>query len=131
MGTRSSRVAAITLVGLALFAARPASAAGALPRSSPEAQGISSADVLAFVKAADERIDGHAQLHARAPRPRGGRRLVDALRRGDPHMLYSLSKSFTSTAVGLAVGGGAAEPWTTPCSTFFPDEAPADAERRR
>jgi hypothetical protein len=52
MAIRSSNVAAITFVGLALFAVREAFAAGALPRSSPEAQGVSSADVLAFVKAA-------------------------------------------------------------------------------
>ena len=83
MGTRSSSVAAITLVGLALFAARPASAAGALPRSSPEAQGVSSAAVLAFVERPTRTIDSHAQLHARAPRPRRRRRLVGALRRAE------------------------------------------------
>ena len=42
-----------------------------------------------------------------------------------PHSLYSLSKSFTSTAIGLAV----AEKRLTvddPVLKFFPDEAPAN-----
>ena len=124
MGTRSSRVAAITLVGLALFAARPASAAGALPRSSPEAQGISSADVLAFVKAADERIEGmHSIMLVRRGHvvAEGWWTPYDAPSR---HSLYSLTKSFTSTAVGLAIADGKLG-LDDPVLTMFPDDAPA------
>src|SRR5262245_11940125 len=54
-------LALLTIAALVAGAA-PASAAGpaashALPRSSPEAQGIASSDILAFVEAADEQID--------------------------------------------------------------------------
>jgi CubicO group peptidase (beta-lactamase class C family) len=117
-------VAAITLLGLALLAARPASAAGALPRSSPEAQGISSADVLAFVKAADERIEGmHSILVVRRGHvvAEGWWTPYDATTR---HSLYSLTKSFTSTAVGLAIADGKLS-LDDPVLGMFPDEAPA------
>ncbi len=43
----------------------------------------------------------------------------------EPHMLYSLSKSFTSTAVGLAVAEGKLKV-DDPVLSFFPDEAPAE-----
>jgi CubicO group peptidase (beta-lactamase class C family) len=42
-----------------------------------------------------------------------------------PHMLFSLSKSFTSTAVGLAVAEGKLST-DDPVLKFFPDEAPAE-----
>jgi CubicO group peptidase (beta-lactamase class C family) len=42
----------------------------------------------------------------------------------DPHKLYSLSKSFTSTAVGLAVAEGYFLV-NEPILSFFPEEAPA------
>ena len=40
-----------------------------------------------------------------------------------PHQLFSLSKSFTSTAIGFAVTEGGSR-WTTPCCRFFPEAAP-------
>lgn len=95
-----------------------------LPRSTPEAQGVSSAGVLAFVEAANREIDslhsvmivrhGHvvaegwwAPYHAEAP-----------------HALYSLSKSFTSTAIGIAIAEGKLS-LHDPVLKFFPDEAPS------
>ena len=42
-----------------------------------------------------------------------------------PHMLFSLSKSFTSTAVGLALTEGRFS-IDDPVLSFFPDEAPAE-----
>src|SRR5205823_12327355 len=42
-----------------------------------------------------------------------------------PHALYSLSKSFTSTAVGLAVAEGKLSV-DDPVLKFFPDDAPAE-----
>src|SRR6201989_3508338 len=86
------------------LAAHPAPAE--LPRSSPEAQGISSAAILDFVQAADQQIDTmnsfmlvrHGQVVAE-----GWWGPYDAKTR---HVLYSLSKSFTSTAVGLAIADG-------------------------
>ena len=47
-----------TLAVIAMFALTGSVGMGAgLPRSSPEAQGVSSADLLAFVEAADKTID--------------------------------------------------------------------------
>lgn len=95
-----------------------------LPRSAPEAQGISSADLLAFINAADEQIDAmnsfllirHGHIVAEgywAP--------YDAQTR---HALYSLTKSFTSTAVGLAVAEGKLRVDDLVLK-YFPEEAPA------
>jgi CubicO group peptidase (beta-lactamase class C family) len=93
-----------TLAALALLALSRSACLGAeLPRSSPEAQGVSSAAVLSFVEAADKNIDSlhsfmllrHGNVVAEgwwAPYHAEAR-----------HSLFSLSKSFTSTAVGLAV----------------------------
>jgi len=83
----------------------PAPAAGAFPRCTPEEQGVSSAAILAFVDAAD-RIDAMNSLmivrHGRVV-AEGWWAPYDA---GSNHELYSLSKSFTSTAVGFAVAEG-------------------------
>ena len=49
----------LRLLSLAFFSLRladPATAGHALPRSAPEAQGVSSAGILAFVEAADQRL---------------------------------------------------------------------------
>jgi CubicO group peptidase (beta-lactamase class C family) len=97
----------------------------ALPRSTPERQGISSADLLAFVEAADKEIDAmhsfmlvrHGQVVAE-----GWWRPFDAQ---TPHILYSLSKSFTSTAVGLAIAEGKLS-LDDEVLKFFPEEAPAE-----
>src|SRR5215471_20564077 len=78
----------------------------ALPRSTPERQGISSAAILDFVESADKQIDQmnsfmlirHGYVVAE-----GWWGPYDA---ATPHILYSLSKSFTSTAVGLAISEG-------------------------
>src|SRR2546423_7407980 len=43
-----------------------------------------------------------------------------------PHVLHSLSKSFTSTAVGLAISEGKLS-LDDAVTSFFPDEVPADA----
>jgi CubicO group peptidase (beta-lactamase class C family) len=42
-----------------------------------------------------------------------------------PHLLYSLSKSFTSTAVGLAIAEGKIS-LDDEVLRFFPDDAPAE-----
>ncbi|HEY1014702.1 MAG TPA: serine hydrolase [Herpetosiphonaceae bacterium] len=46
-------------------------------------------------------------------------------RRDDPHQLFSLSKSFTATAAGLAMAEGRFS-IDDPVISFFPDEIPAD-----
>ena len=42
-----------------------------------------------------------------------------------PHLMHSLSKSFTSTAVGLAIEEGHLS-LNDPVISFFPDDTPAD-----
>lgn len=101
----------------------PAPARG-LGRSTPESQGVSSGAILSFLEAA-ERIDAlnsvmilrHGQVVAEgwwAPYT------ADA-----NHELYSLSKSFTSTAVGLAVAEGKLS-IDDEVLKFFPQDAPPE-----
>ena len=96
-----------------------------LPRGAPEAQGIPSAAVLSFLAAADEQVDS---LHS-----------FMLLRHGtvvaegwwtpytseDPHVLYSLSKSFTSTGIGLAIAEGRVR-LDDRVLDAFPEDAPAE-----
>ena len=95
-----------------------------LPRSSPEKQGISSAAVLAFVAAADKNIDA---LHS-FMLVRHGHVVAEGwwapYRAEAPHSLFSLSKSFTSTAVGLAIAEGKLS-LDDEVLKFFPEDAPS------
>ena len=98
--------------------------APALSRSTPESQGISSAAILSFVQAADSAIDGMNSFMLL----RHGRVVAegwwDPYDARTPHVLYSLSKSFTSTAVGLAIADGKLS-LDDEVLKFFPEEAPA------
>ena len=118
------------VLGLLLISAgsTPAMAvddATSLPRSSPERQGVSSSSVLGFVEAADSRLDSlHSFMLVRHGNvvAEGWWTPYDAETR---HELYSLSKSFTSTAVGLAIAEGKMT-INDPVLAAFPDDAPAD-----
>ena len=100
------------------------SRAAELPRSNPEAQGISSAAVLSFIEAVDA-IDSmnsfmlvrHGQVVAEG--------WWSPYRAEARHSLYSLSKSFTSTAVGLAIAEGKLS-LDDEVLKFFPDDAPSE-----
>jgi Beta-lactamase len=95
-----------------------------LPRSTPELQGVSSAAIYEFVERANTQVDSlnsfmmlrHGQVIAEAwwtpynPQSR--------------HSLYSLSKSFTSTAVGLAAAEGKLSV-DDEVLKFFPDQSAA------
>ncbi len=93
------------------------------PRSTPESQGVSSAAVLTLVEALDQ-IDAmnsfmlvrHGQVIAE-----GWWTPYDAQ---SNHELYSLSKSFTSTAVGMAVAEGKLS-IDDEVLKFFPEDAPS------
>ncbi len=112
-----------TLALLPCAGSAPGSSGADLPRSTPEAQGVAPAALLTFVEAAD-RIDSmnsfmlvrHGHVVAE-----GWWAPYDAR---SPHSLYSLSKSFTSTAVGLAIGEGKLSV-DDEVLKFFPDDAPA------
>ncbi len=94
-----------------------------LSRSTPEAQGIPSAAILAFVRAAEQQ---ELELHSFMLLRHGqvvGEGWWNPFGPDDLHHLYSLSKSFTSTAVGFATGEGRLSVEDTVLS-FFPDDAP-------
>lgn len=77
-----------------------------LPRSTPESQAVSSSQVLEFVDSVDKEIDSlHSFMLVRHGHvvAEGWWTPYDAK---TAHQLYSLSKSFTSTAVGLAIAEG-------------------------
>jgi CubicO group peptidase (beta-lactamase class C family) len=115
----------------ALALALPALAAGPdpepsamLPHSTPEEQGISSKDLLIFVTEAEKRLDA---LHGFVLVRHGhvvAQGWWSPYAADQPHMLYSLSKSFASTAVGLAAAEGRLKVSDLVLS-FFPEEAPA------
>ena len=97
-----------------------------LPRSTgPEAQGIPSEAILDFVNAAKKsglELHGLVLLRHGYVVAEGWWRPYAADR---PHMLYSLSKSFTSTAAGLAVSEGRFS-LADRVVSFFPDDLPAE-----
>jgi CubicO group peptidase (beta-lactamase class C family) len=117
-------VSAVLLVCCLTLSARAADP-NALPRSTPEAQGLSSSAILAFVEAAEREIDAlhslmvlrHGQVVAEG--------WWEPYRSDEAHVLFSLSKSFTSTGVGLAIAEGRLSLDDTVLS-FFPDQAPAE-----
>ena len=95
-----------------------------LPRTSPEAQGVHSAAIQNFIAAtAQQQLELHSLM---------------LLRHGNviaegwwapygpdvPHLLHSVSKSFTSTAIGLAVSEGRLS-IDDPVVSFFPEAASA------
>jgi len=114
------------IITILLVPGSPALAASlSLPRSTPEAQGVSSASVRAFVEAADQQVNTmhsfmlvrHGHVVAEGWwKPEAPEKL---------HVMHSLSKSFTSTAVGLAVAEGKLS-IDDPVLKFFPEDAPAE-----
>ena len=109
--------------GARLLGATAASAAR-LPRATPERHGVSSAGLLALVDALDrlEHVHGLMVLRHGHVLAEGWWAPYDA---ATPHELYSLSKSFTSTAVGLAVADGKLSV-DDPVLRHLQDEAPSD-----
>jgi len=100
----------------------------ALPRSTPEEQGISSSAILDFVQAADQQsvttkaiqsfmLVRHSHVVAEGWWSPYGPDI--------PHKMFSLSKSFTSTAVGLATAERKLSLDDTVIS-LFPEDAPPD-----
>ncbi|TMI75495.1 MAG: serine hydrolase [Bacteroidetes bacterium] len=96
-----------------------------LPRTSPESQGISSKAISTFIKAITASgIQWHSFMLLRHGNvvAEGWWKPFDASYK---HTLYSLSKSFTSTAVGLLVKEGklSVDDYLV---SFFPGELPAE-----
>lgn len=112
------------LLLIALLLAPLALAAEPLPRATPESQGLAASAVLDFVQSLDKINTLHSVMVVRH-----GRVIVEAWWKpqspDEPHVLMSLSKSFTSTAIGLAIADGKLK-LNDPVLKFFPDDAPAD-----
>src|SRR5271157_1567968 len=96
-----------------------------LPRSTPEAQGVSSSAILDFLEAVGKsQHEFHSFMMVRH-----GQVIAEGW--WSPyaadlnHMLYSLSKSFTSTAIGFAVTEGRLKV-EDPVVYFFPKDLPGD-----
>lgn len=108
----------------------PAPAAGFdLPRSTPEAQGVSSARIREYLEAANRQVTNmHSFMLVR-----NGRVIAEGWWKPEaadkPHVMHSLSKSFTSTAVGLAVGEGKLSVDDLVLS-FFPEYAPTEPSEK-
>ena len=96
-----------------------------LPRSTPESQGLSGAALDAFVAA----LDGSDQEIQTLTLLRHGHVVLEEewspYRLADPHLLFSVSKSFTSTAVGLAIDAGLLSLDDPVISFFEADELPS------
>lgn len=90
-----------------------------LPRSTPEAQGIASSAIQSFVEALEQ---GSLGVHSFIL-VRNGSIVADGWWKPYesqlPHMMFSVSKSFTSTAIGLAISEGRLS-LDDPIISFFP-----------
>ncbi len=96
-----------------------------LPRSTPEAEGIESAGVLALVNDLERHVDAVHSLVLL----RHGKVVAEGwwapYAANDVHIMYSATKSFTATAIGLAAAEGRLNIYDRVIS-FFPDLAPTE-----
>ena len=94
-----------------------------LPRSVPETQGVDSRDVLKFIDAVEEKgLELHSLMivrHGAVVAEGWWKPYTPEL----PHTLFSLSKSFASTAAGFAISEGFFTLDDTVIS-FFPNDLP-------
>ncbi|GAT67304.1 serine hydrolase [Planomonospora sphaerica] len=96
-----------------------------LPRSTPAASGVSSRSITALLDRLEARsVECHSIMVVRH-----GHVLAEGwwapYSAGRPHLLYSLTKSFTSIAVGLAIADGLLSP-DDRVVDVLPDHVPAD-----
>lgn len=103
----------------------PVVTSSSMPRSTPEKQGVSSAELLTFLDDVDSNVDTMNSFMLL----RRGHVVAEAwwtpYDAQTPHVLYSLSKSFTSTAVGLAIAEGKLT-LDDEVLKYFPEDAPAE-----
>ncbi len=122
LGQISLGAAGVGLLSHRSFAA-PAGVGSSLPRSTSEAEGAASAGVLAFLEGIAR---GKHELHS-FMLARHGRVVSEGwwtpYAPAFNHTLYSMSKSFASTAVGLAVAEGKLT-LNDRVVSFFPKELP-------
>ena len=128
-GFRPSRSSPVIRLCLAIVASGLAASAApaddaALPRATPESQGVPSAAVAEFVRALDAIPTMHSFMVVRH-----GQVVAEGWWKPEasdkPHALFSVSKSFNATAVGLAIAEGKLS-LDDPVLKFFPADAPAE-----
>ncbi len=114
----------LAVVAALLVTAIQVRAATVLQRATPESQGISSQAILDYIDACDKINTLHSFMVVRH-----GRVIAEAWWKPEaadkPHVLASLTKSFNSTAVGLAIDEGKLS-LDDPVLKFFPNDAPAE-----
>src|SRR6478735_2788190 len=112
------------VVAVFIATVRCTNAAQPLPRSTPEAQGISSRAIAQFVEALDKIDTMHSFMVVRH-----GHVIAEGWWKPEaadkPHVLNSVTKSFNATAVGLAIADGKLS-LDDPVLKFFPNESPSD-----
>ena len=112
-----------TLLLLLLYFCAAGQTTDALPRSTPEAEGVSSVGIQQFVDAAER---SEHELHS-FMLLRHGKVVVEGwwhpYRADLKHTMYSCSKSFTATAIGFAVSEKRLTVQDKVIS-FFPDDLP-------
>ena len=107
-------------VFLFLFASCSSSS---LPETSPESVGISSQSLIDLVDELNEKVDG---MHGIVIMRHGkviSKGWWEPYKQDNTHILYSLSKSFCSTAIGMAVDEGILS-LDDKVVKFFPDDLP-------
>ncbi|WP_432507692.1 serine hydrolase domain-containing protein [Kineococcus arenarius] len=113
-------------------ASTPAGSGTGLPRATPAARGVDSRGVAAFLDAVEAAAG--VELHSLAVL-RGGHVVAEGWWEPYapelPHLLYSVSKSFTATALGLAVAEGLVDLDATVLSYFPELDADVTDERSR
>jgi len=113
----------ILILGCCLIINSSGQASGQLPRSTPEQEGISSKGIIDFINAIDT---GKTEIHS-FMFVRHGKVVAEGW--WDPygpdlkHIMYSASKTFTATAIGLAVSENRLN-LTDKVVTFFPASLP-------
>ncbi len=108
--------------------ALPAVSDGRFPVSTPEKQGLSSSGILRFIKAVEaDDLNLHSVMilrHGHVVAEGWWAPYAPELK----HTLYSLSKSFTSTAIGMAVEEGRLKV-SDKVLSFFPESRPAKVNK--
>ncbi|MED5020717.1 serine hydrolase [Paenibacillus chibensis] len=96
-----------------------------LPRKNPKELGISASSVIGFLESLKARqIETHSFMLLRNGQV-AAEGWWNPYAPELPHMLFSLSKSFTSTAIGMAVHEGILT-LDDPVISFFPEELPEE-----
>ena len=104
---------------------KPGAETGVATLYAPESQGVLSKGLIDFLEAANKSgLEFHSIMINR-----NGKTILEGwwnpFKKEFIHTLYSLSKSFTSTAIGMLHDEGKLDV-TTPVVSFFPDKLPSD-----